>query len=90
MHKMIKYPGRITKQAARKRWNEGKSFIITPRYISPFYPDGRLNNEGVFVNEDVRKNYKNFDFFCDEFTFYNCNKVTGPYPAYYVLNTERS
>lgn len=82
-------PNRINKSVARKLWDAGESFIVVPRFVSPFDAQGNLKGSALIVDSSVRSNFASFAIFCDNFIYYNCNTVTGLYPAFYVLNKER-
>ena len=87
--KMKNYPGRITKREARKRWKEGKDFIIVPCRCRPYDNSKELGFMAHIVRTWVTKGiYDNFDDYCNEFSFYNCTAETGYYPAFYLPKEE--
>lgn len=88
--KMQHQPNRIRKTEAKKLWDAGESFIIIPRLCSPYDAQGNLKDFAFIVDSFVRSNYTSFNRFCDHYTYYNCNTVTGLYPAFYILTTERN
>ena len=73
---------RISKQAAKIMWENNHNFIIVPCKLSP----------AGLVAMDTRCDLYEIDFekrrpfeqFINEFSFYNCNRDTGRYPAFYV------
>lgn len=88
---MIRYPGRITKNEARKRWEEGKPFIVIPCKCTPYEPSNYLNGYhyktwamAENVESSVVSDYITFDALVNEFEYYNCNFETGRYPAFYI------
>ena len=67
---------RINKSVARKLYNTGRQFWITPVNM-PF-------KNGLLV-DPMREPYSGFTFdnLCNSFTYYNCNNETGRYCAFY-------
>lgn len=91
-----KYPGRITKMEARKRWDEGKSFIMVPCKCSAYYPY-RGNGDCYYGLGQMAytidpvmaaSHFEHFDDLCNHFEYYNCNPVVGRYAAFYVPREE--
>lgn len=84
---------RISKTAARKLYNAGKTIRICACNFSPVNiwgaysdasPDKYTNVSNDGFNTTVARN-KEFDTVVNAFTFYNCiNSETGKYPAFYV------
>ena len=72
---------RISKAVARKMWENGQNFTIVPCKLSP-YGLGALNTSCDLSREDHELR-RPFDKFINEFTYYNCNRETGLYPAFY-------
>lgn len=87
--KMKQQPNRIHKTEAKKLWYVGKPFVIVPRLIYPFDAKGNLKELAFIVTKQIESSYPSFNTFCDEFAFYNCNSVTGLYPAFYLITDER-
>lgn len=88
--KMQHQPNRIRKTEAKKLWDAGEPFVIVPRLIYPYDAQGNLKDFAFIVDSFVKSNYKSFDRFCDHYIYYNCNSITGLYPAFYILTTERN
>lgn len=85
--KMKKYPGRINKSEARRRWNNDENFVIVPCKCRPFDMFGDLGDFAYLVIPEIEKtNYRTFEIFLDSFSYYNCNSVCGLYPSFYVKN----
>lgn len=87
---------RISKQAARRRFNEGKNVYVIARKMRPGRPFsmGCVLYGDMFEHEkdnwryadipmDDRRNAM-FEHFLREFTWYNCSYETGYYPAFYI------
>ena len=94
---MNKYPGRISKKQAKELWKKGEPFVIVPCRCYPYVcnPMGVVVRYKVseFAFEVKREFYQNcdtdFDKLCNSFTYYNCNAVTGYYPAFYRLHPDK-
>lgn len=85
--KMKKFPGRINKAEAKKRWNNDLPFVIVPCKCRPFDFLGNLDEFAYLVfPEHEKENHRSFDSFLDSFLYYNCNSVCGMYPSFYVPN----
>lgn len=74
---------RISKATARKLWNNNEDFIIIPCNMRPTNIWGSMHTRTDCYEEDINER-RPFDVFVNEFTFYNCNRETGLYPAFYV------
>ena len=68
---------RVNKTVAKRYFNEGNVIRVCPVNISP------SNTWGLYT--DLNRNTGvNFDEEINAFTYYNCNKKTGEYVAFYV------
>lgn len=67
---------RINKTAARKLFNEGKEFWITPCNMRP--------ECGLLMLESWQSQFGSFDKLYNNFVYYNCDNERGRYPAFYV------
>ena len=86
--KMKKYPGRINKSEARRRWKNDERFVIVPCKCRPFDFLGELEEFAYLVIPEIEKtNHRTFEHFLDSFSYYNCNAVLGIYPSFYVVNS---
>ena len=68
---------RISKQAARKRYEAGQNVIIIPCKCIPgnkWYIGNRMYNTGI----------RSFDEYITRWMVYSCNSELGRYPAFYV------
>lgn len=83
---------RISKKAAEKLYNAGKTVRICAVNVSPVnvwgaYADcNRAEHSPVSgdgFNTVVPRN-RAFETVVNAFTFYNCNAETGKYPAFYI------
>lgn len=84
---MIKYPGRINKSEARRRWQNDERFVIVPCKCRPFDFLGNLDEFAYLViPQEEKKSHRTFDRFYDSFSYYNCNTVAGMYPSFYLPN----
>lgn len=85
--KMKKFPGRFSKNEARRRWEKDENFVIVPCKCRPFDIHGNLDYFSYLVIPEVeKKTHRTFDSFINSFCYYNCNQTLGMYPAYYVEN----
>lgn len=85
---------RITKAAAQKAIAAGKTIAVAPCKMQPV----SMWDGPCFVSlEHLKENYSYmptaaakdlFEKFCNAFTYYNCNRETGKYIAFYSV-TER-
>ena len=71
---------RISKAAARKMWNNNQDFIMVPCKLSP-NGFGSVHTRCDLLDEEKKAD---FDKLVNEFEFYNCNRETGKYMAFYV------
>lgn len=71
---------RITKAAARRRYETGRTVYFCPVNLNPDSPWGLMwyppNNELPFEQ------------LCKEYTWYNCDTERGRYPAFYITHWE--
>lgn len=65
---------KITKAQARKMHTEGKTILCLPSKINPF---------SIWWQPVELPKEKDFDKFCNEYQFYNCNAETGRRIAFY-------
>lgn len=66
---------RISKASAKKLFREHKELLgVLPHNMHP---------ENKFMPPFVPHNADNFEKFCNSVAYYNCNKDTGRYLAYY-------
>lgn len=94
--RMKNYPGRITKKVARKRWEEGKSFVCVPCKCRAYEnthtlrkTEYGLGEMALMIDPYVACGfYDTFDDFCNSFTYYNCTAESGYYPAFYLPKEE--
>lgn len=84
---------RITKATARKLYNAGAVIRLTACNMSPVsiwgcYVDAQkesvttVSKPSAYITTVARN--KEFDTVITAFTYYNCNRETGLYPAYYI------
>lgn len=69
---------KMNKREARKAWNNGEQFWITPCNAWAEYG---LLIDPLRIAADFDGD---FDKMVNTFTYYNCNNVVGRYPAYYT------
>lgn len=69
---------RITKHAARKRFNNCESCYMLPCKMNP----GNIWMKPVPV--PVYDGHNSFDKIVNAFEYYNCSNATGNYTAFYV------
>lgn len=65
---------KITKVQARKMHEQGEQVYVLPKNTHP-------NNMWMSPAEIPAE--RNFDLFCNEYQWYNCNSVLGKTLAYY-------
>ena len=83
--RMKNFPGRIGKPEARRRWENNEPFVIVPCKCSPYTPDGKLTDMAYVIDPaEAKIIHRTFDHYFDSYSYYNCNHVTGMYPAFYV------
>ena len=93
---MKKYPYRITRAKAEHLFNKGESFVITPcncpayalHGIGAHMRYGLAPFACLVIPSQMDEYDKNFKRFVNAFTFYNCNSITGYYPAFYELRED--
>lgn len=73
---------RISKQEARKRYQDGLSTIFCPVNMHPFHKFFRMSIEINPAN--INCNYQAFETVLNAFEWYNCNSETGYYTAFYI------
>lgn len=73
---------RISKATARRMWENNQDFIIVPCKLRPTGFGAMFTRCDCY--EEDWGDRRPFDTFINEFTFYNCNRETGTYPAFYV------
>lgn len=66
----------INKSAARKLYNQGKTFWMTACNMRP--------ECGILINSAHREYDEDFNKLVNAFIYYNCNNETGRYPRYYI------
>jgi len=84
------YFRRITKTAARKRFEQGLNFHIIAHKMRPGFPFQMgmdvfpqfIANRAIVSGES---NQQTFDAMVNQFTYYNCSHETGYYPAFYIV-----
>lgn len=76
---------KINKRTARKMFAEGKVFYIVPCNMRP-QPEHYFGFNMTRAVDDYTRAcvYSNFDALVNEYSYYNCNSVTGRNIAYYV------
>lgn len=74
---------RISKNTARKLFNEKKEFYICPVKFRPEF-GVRVMPGGSGVPMETPK-WESFEAYINAFAYYNCNNECGRYPAYYVM-----
>lgn len=67
---------RISKVAARKMYEQGQTFFMTPARFHPESPWGLLYEVSDFS--------KPFERLLNAFCYYNCSNEAGRYPAFYI------
>ena len=81
---------RITKQAARKRFNNCESYYMLPCKIRPGNPwIQAVNVQPKRTWEEpiagaVYDTHNSFNEIVNAFEYYNCNNETGNYTAFYI------
>lgn len=74
---------KINKSTARKLWNEKKPFLIVACNMRPEY--GILIGATGHTYEECETIFhETFETMYNSFCYYNCNSVTGRYPAFYL------
>lgn len=68
---------RISKQAARKRYEACQNVIIIPCRCAP-------GNAWGIGNRMYNVGGRTFEQYINEWSYYNCNSELGRYPAFYV------
>jgi hypothetical protein len=68
---------RISKQAAKKRYEAQQLVVITPCKCAP-------GNKWCIENRMFNVGGRTFDQYVNEWSYYNCNSELGRYPAFYV------
>lgn len=68
---------RISKQAAKKRYEAQQHVIIIPCKCVP-------GNAWSIGNRMYNVGGRTFDQYVNEWSYYNCNSELGRYPAFYV------
>ena len=68
---------RITKKNALKAYNSGVPVFLCPVNMRPFTPW----NFEICVD---KSSGRSFDSTLNEFEYYNCNRETGMYTAFYI------
>lgn len=66
----------INKVTARKLWNEGKEFWMTPCNMRPAC--------GILIQSIHHDEYASFDTLYNIFSYFNCDNERGWYPRFYV------
>ena len=68
---------RISRQAAKKRYEAQQHVIIIPCKCAP-------GNKCSIGNRMYNTGGRTFDQYINEWSYYNCNSELGRYPAFYV------
>lgn len=71
----------ISKQAARKLWDEGKEIFFLPSYMS-------FDNAWMRPMEAAKNGFSfqgyTFDHVCDNYETFNCDSFRGRYIHFYI------
>lgn len=69
---------RITKAEARKRYSSGASTYVLPCKMSP---ENHWSEPLLMVNDSMGTT---FECWLNGFCYYNCDRVRGTYPSFYI------
>lgn len=72
---------RITKTRARKLYNSGNDVLFIPCKLNP---ENNFYNLGIWQNQNLQGQYKEFEELLNAFEYYNCRPDTGKYTAFYI------
>lgn len=77
---------RVSKQTARKLYDDGVQLIIVTSKYLPF--PLQVNGTAMYMRKPLNKAYS-FDTFVNGYAVYNCNWETGYYPTFWVQYKSR-
>lgn len=72
---------RVNKTQAAALYNAGFEVLFIPCNLNPENTFYRL---GIWENKQLEGQAETFEKLCNAFTYYNCNRETGLYIAFYV------
>lgn len=72
---------RIDKREARKRYYKGEDIYIEPCKLNP------ASKWLTHIIINILSGSGNFSTAVDNFEYYNCNKATGTYASFYVVDS---
>lgn len=72
---------RVDKREARKRYYRGEDIYIEPCKLSP------VNKGLTHIIINILSGSSNFSIAVSNFERYNCNKATGTYASFYVVDS---
>ena len=72
---------RIPRNKARNAYNNGLDVLFIPVNCNPI---NHYWNLGIWENKSLDGQYTTFETLCNAFEFYNCNRETGKYIAFYI------
>ncbi len=72
---------KVSRKVAHKLYSQKQDFIMVPEKMRP---------DSQFARHITRSSFErladvDFDYICDNFSYYNCNSETGNKPAFYEI-----